>query len=144
MWGNKTQSFILLARCLARRSGQWAKSRKSLDSFQRDRWTSQIFRRWSERSQVDTVNRCFVLFQSRETTQDSRQNNHWGRTQQGFTFFLSAVFYNTALEQAGRGSQNGVTRSGFLLVIVNVICSTSYGSTEDFSTYLIVNMFLWI
>ena len=33
----------------------------------------QIFRRWSERSQVDTFNRCFVLFQSREATQDSAE-----------------------------------------------------------------------
>src|SRR5690606_20098200 len=77
---------------------------------------SQVCRRRSERSQVDTVNRCFVLFQSREATQNSRQNNHWGRTQQRLTFLLSAVFYYTALEQTGRSGQNGVTRFGFFLV----------------------------
>src|SRR5690606_15879196 len=64
----------------------------------------------------DTFNRCFVLFQSREATQNSRQNNHWGRTQQRLTFLLSAVFYDTALEQTGRSGQNGVTRFGFFLV----------------------------
>src|SRR5690606_22685830 len=49
-------------------------------------------------------------------TQDSRQNNHWGRTQQRLTFLLGAVFYDTALEQTGRGRQYGVTRFGFFLV----------------------------
>src|SRR5690606_38277948 len=88
----------------------------SLNSFQRDGRTSQVCRRRSERSQVDTFNRCFVLFQSREATQDGRQNNHRGRTQQRLTFLLGAVFYNTTLEQTGRSGQNGVTGFGFFLV----------------------------
>jgi len=44
-------------------------------------FNTQVFRWWFKRSQVNTFNGFFVLFQSWEATQNSRKNNHWGGAQ---------------------------------------------------------------